>query len=136
MNPVDVIQTERQPTCPLCHASGHGRYQELTDRLFGASGTWTLKECSSPTCGSLWLDPRPTLGDVGKAYRNYYTHGGAGLARVVHAIVRAVAREHGAARYGFPASRLPGPGAHVVAALAALYPGLRAHLDLLVRYTP
>lgn len=135
MNPADVIQTEPQPVCPLCQAPGQIRYQDLTDRLFGASGTWTVKECSSATCGSLWLDPRPTLADVGKAYRNYYTHGGAGLARVVHAIVRALAREHGAGRYGFPASRLPGPGARLVAGLAALYPGLREHLDLLVRYT-
>jgi SAM-dependent methyltransferase len=135
MNSDDVIQTEPQPTCPLCHTPGRVRYQDLTDRLFGATGVWTLKECPAPVCGSLWLDPRPTLADVGKAYRSYYTHGGAGLARVVQWIVRAVAREHGAGRYGFSTSRLPGPGGRLVAALAALYPGLREHLDLLVRYT-
>jgi len=136
MNPDDTIQTEPQPTCPLCHAPGQIRYRDLTDRLFGASGTWTVKECPSATCGSLWLDPRPTLADVGKAYRNYYTHGDEGLARLVRRVVRAVAREHGAARYGFPASRLPASGDRLVAALASLYPGLREHLDLLVRYTP
>src|SRR3569623_2995599 len=135
MNSDDGIQTEPQPTCPLCHTPGRVRYQDLTDRLFGATGVWTLKECPAPVCGSLWLDPRPTLADVGKAYRSYYTHGGAGLARVVQWIVRAVAREHGAGRYGFSTSRLPGPGGRLVAALGALDPGLREHLDLLVRYT-
>jgi len=136
MNPDDTIQTEPQPTCPLCQTPGQIRYQDLTDRLFGAPGTWTVKECSSATCGSLWLDPRPTLADVGKAYRNYYTHGDEGLSRLVRRVVRAVAREYAAVRYGFPASRLPAPGPRLVAALAASYPGLREHLDLLVRYTP
>jgi SAM-dependent methyltransferase len=135
MTPGDHIETEPQPTCPLCHGTGHPRYEGLTDRLFGASGTWTMKACDAAACGTLWLDPRPTLADVGKAYRNYYTHGGDAVTRLVQWAVRSLAREHGAARYGFSVSRLPGPAAQVVAALAALYPGLRDHLDLLVRYT-
>lgn len=132
----DTIRTEAQPTCQICGSEGRLRYAGLTDRLFGAAGTWNLKECVTATCGTLWLDPRPTIADVGKAYRNYYTHGTTGLARFVQETVRALAREHGAAHYGFPASRLPGAGAQAVAFVAGLYPGLRDHLDLLVRYLP
>jgi 2-polyprenyl-3-methyl-5-hydroxy-6-metoxy-1,4-benzoquinol methylase len=43
-------------------------------RLFGAPGTWTLKQCQRSDCGVAWLDPMPTEKDVGKVYRNYSTH--------------------------------------------------------------
>ena len=49
-------------------------YSALKDRLFGASGTWTLKRCSRRECGLVWLDPMPLTAELPKAYRNYYTH--------------------------------------------------------------
>lgn len=69
----DVIRTEAVPQCPLC-GSDERRvlYAGLRDRLFGAPGKWTLKECRR--CGLVFLDPRPTVEDVGKAYLTYYTH--------------------------------------------------------------
>jgi 2-polyprenyl-3-methyl-5-hydroxy-6-metoxy-1,4-benzoquinol methylase len=130
------LETEPQPRCVVCGSAGRPRYDGLTDRLFGAPGSWDLKECLAAGCGTLWLDPRPTAADIGKAYQSYYTHDAAGLQGFVKRAVRAAAREHAAARYGFAASRLPGPGKHLAAALVSLYPGLRAHLDLLVRYLP
>jgi 2-polyprenyl-3-methyl-5-hydroxy-6-metoxy-1,4-benzoquinol methylase len=132
----DIIRTEPQPTCQVCGSGGSPRYDGLTDRLFGASGTWNIKACANAACGALWLDPRPTLADVGKAYRNYYTHGTTGVARLVQQTVRTLARAHSVARYGFPANGLPRPAARAAALLASLYPGLAAHLDLLVRYLP
>lgn len=69
----DYIRTERLQECPLC--GGEERkvlYSGLEDRLFGAPGEWTLRECG--LCGVVLLDPRPTEEDVGKAYATYYTH--------------------------------------------------------------
>jgi SAM-dependent methyltransferase len=133
----DDIETEPQPCCPLCESPGRPKYQALNDRLFGAPGSWNIKECARSGCASLWLDPRPTLADVGKAYRNYYTHGEqTGLKKFVSGAVKTLGREYGAFRYGFPASRLPRPARPLAAALVRLYPGLVQHLDLLARYIP
>ncbi|MDN5936149.1 MAG: hypothetical protein L0H75_08230, partial [Nitrosospira sp.] len=69
-----AISTEARPACYLC--GGHPKviYRDLEDRLFGASGSWTLKQCPNSHCGLIWLDPMPTEKDIGKAYRDYYTH--------------------------------------------------------------
>lgn len=49
-------------------------YESLSDRLFGAPGTWSLRRCPNPKCGMVWLDPMPLEEDICKAYRSYYTH--------------------------------------------------------------
>lgn len=59
--------------CPVC--GSHERtllYKDLTDRLFGAPGRWTMYLCGS--CGSGYLDPRPNRETIGLAYANYETH--------------------------------------------------------------
>ena len=70
----DVISTEPRPDCYLCGRRGEVIYRGLEDRLFGAPGNWTLKQCPGSGCGLIWLDSMPTEEDIGKAYRNYYTH--------------------------------------------------------------
>jgi len=70
----DLIDTQDRPVCYLCGNHGEILYDGLVDRLFGASGEWTLKKCSNLKCGLIWLDPMPTEVDIGKAYQNYYTH--------------------------------------------------------------
>ena len=70
----DSISTEDKPICYLCGSHGKVLYRDCEDRLFGAPGRWTLKQCPNADCGLLWLDPMPTKKDIGKAYRNYYTH--------------------------------------------------------------
>lgn len=131
------IETEPQPRCPVCGGAGQSRYEGLTDRLFGAPGLWNMKECAAGACGLLWLDPRPTRADVGKAYLRYYTHGvESRRTRLRSRLLWAVGREYGAARYGFATSRLSGRGKHVAAALTTLCPGLRADLELFSRYLP
>lgn len=132
----DVIEVERQPNCVACGAAGTVKYSDLTDRLFGAPGHWTLQQCERPECGALWLDPRPTPREIWKAYRCYYTHGGADPQSLVKRVVRFLARERAHARYGRVKSRLPWPGAHVALLAARLYPGLIDHLDLMIRYQP
>ena len=68
------IGVQTQPTCYLCGEHGKTLYSNLIDYLFGAPGKWTLKQCSNANCDLIWLDPMPTLEQIGKAYQNYYTH--------------------------------------------------------------
>jgi 2-polyprenyl-3-methyl-5-hydroxy-6-metoxy-1,4-benzoquinol methylase len=69
------IQSHPQTHCTLCGSEGKLLYASLTDRLFGAPGTWNLSRCSNSACGLIWLDPMPLEEDIGKAYQTYYTHG-------------------------------------------------------------
>jgi SAM-dependent methyltransferase len=61
--------------CPLCQSSGASLHENLVDRLFGAPGTWNLRECENRRCGLVWLDPQPISSEIWKLYRNYWTHG-------------------------------------------------------------
>lgn len=65
---------EHMGACPVCKSTTRVvLYAGLTDRVFHcASGVWTLYSCLS--CGSAYLDPRPTLDTIGQAYQKYYTH--------------------------------------------------------------
>ena len=71
------IRFESCPRCYLCGKPGHLVHVHLEDKLFGAPGTWNFKECSDKGCGLLWMDPKPVLEDLPKAYATYYTHGAA-----------------------------------------------------------
>lgn len=61
---------------------GDTLHEGLTDRLYGVPGQWRMQKCRAEQCGLLWLDPRPTLNDIGKAYAEYFTHDNAAQARV------------------------------------------------------
>lgn len=69
--------TERAPACRICGSERRQRWLDgLTDRIFRAApGRWTLWRCSD--CNAATLDPRPTPASIGRAYSQYYTHGGA-----------------------------------------------------------
>ena len=92
----DRIDTETNSACYLCGRHGEVLYHGLTDRLFGAPGEWSFRKCTGSDCGLVWLDPRPTTADIGKAYRHYYTHGPANHAlqsratRIIRAILHTV----------------------------------------------
>lgn len=59
--------------CPACRGKVMGvLYSGLEDQEEGIPGSWGLLCCGD--CGSLALDPRPTVQAIGKAYRSYYTH--------------------------------------------------------------
>ena len=60
--------------CLLCHSVGTTLYNGLTDKLFGSTGKWNIKQCSNPSCALLWLDPMPLEENINDAYDNYYTH--------------------------------------------------------------
>jgi 2-polyprenyl-3-methyl-5-hydroxy-6-metoxy-1,4-benzoquinol methylase len=65
---------ESVAACPVCSsAQRRVLYSGLRDRVFFcAKGEWTLQECLS--CGSAYLDPRPTPDTIHLAYQTYYTH--------------------------------------------------------------
>lgn len=65
---------ERVKACPGCGARDREHlYSGLRDRIFFcAPGEWTMYKCAS--CGSGYLDPRPTPETIGLAYESYYTH--------------------------------------------------------------
>lgn len=60
--------------CPICGSLDRSiAYGDLKDKIFFcAPGTWTLWSCAS--CDVVYLDPRPTLSSIGRAYAKYYTH--------------------------------------------------------------
>lgn len=70
----NIIKTVEKPACYLCGARGVPLYSDLPDRLFGAPGLWSLKQCPTGDCGLIWLDPMPTPEAIAKAYIQYYTH--------------------------------------------------------------
>jgi 2-polyprenyl-3-methyl-5-hydroxy-6-metoxy-1,4-benzoquinol methylase len=75
-----VGDLERVSQCPVCGGSKrHLLYANMRDRVFGcAPGEWSLYVCDG--CGTAYLDPRPTIATVGRAYQNYSTHvSGAGV---------------------------------------------------------
>jgi len=65
---------ERVCRCPVCDGGQRQlAYANLTDQVFRcAPGKWNLYRCES--CGSAFLDPRPTPASIALAYANYYTH--------------------------------------------------------------
>jgi SAM-dependent methyltransferase len=98
--------TEAAPaaaTCVLCGQPGRPLYSELTDRLFHATGTWSLLSCTG--CSLVWLDPQPE--NTLELYERYYTHDGATAPKPVSLFRNAVTRGIPAARMGYP----PAPGA-------------------------
>lgn len=73
MGRVAIFETEDVPSCLLCgNKSRETVHAGITDPMLDAPGEWTLKRCVR--CGLVYLDPRPTAEDIGKAYATYYTH--------------------------------------------------------------
>lgn len=73
MNDAYIIRTEEVPRCLLCGSEDKEILHDgVVDPMLGAPGKWTLKKCRR--CGLVFLDPRPIMEDIGKAYAAYYTH--------------------------------------------------------------
>jgi SAM-dependent methyltransferase len=70
------LQREIVDNCPVCNGGGVKALSRLRDRLFDVPGEWTLWRCSVEKCGTFWLNPRVTLGEIPTVYRNYFTHTG------------------------------------------------------------
>jgi 2-polyprenyl-3-methyl-5-hydroxy-6-metoxy-1,4-benzoquinol methylase len=133
----DQIRSRPNPVCGLCGGLGEQLYEGLTDRLWGAPGTWNLKRCADPRCGLLWLDPMPLQEDIGKAYAQYFTHFDEAPPRNTPAgrFVRDMGARYLASAYAgknAPASLYT----RFLGRLVYLVPFRRAALDFSVMYLP
>jgi 2-polyprenyl-3-methyl-5-hydroxy-6-metoxy-1,4-benzoquinol methylase len=103
----DVIRTALRPKCVLCGSSGRALYSDVTDRMFGAPGSWSFKHCTNEACGLIWLDPMPLKEDLGKAYARYYTHAarnGTNRPDPFKRVYRLMKRGYWLGRYRYPGS--------------------------------
>jgi 2-polyprenyl-3-methyl-5-hydroxy-6-metoxy-1,4-benzoquinol methylase len=130
-----ALDTEDVPLCPVCKQQGSVVYENLSDRLYHTPGAWRFRRCSNEAaCGSYWLDPRPTVLDIGRAYESYLTHDPDGRQRdFANRLVGIARREYLAHHYGYSVGTLPAPAGRLIAALTHLFPGFRAAFDLEVR---
>lgn len=130
----NASELEAVSACPACGSAPSGyRYYGLHDQLEGVPGEWSLRDCSA--CDSLFLDPRPTLQSIGKAYASYYTHDSGTLAYADdngHSVFWKLANGYMNARYG--SQRLPAlmSGRFL---LPLAFP-LRQQLDFFYRHLP
>jgi 2-polyprenyl-3-methyl-5-hydroxy-6-metoxy-1,4-benzoquinol methylase len=71
-------ELETVDRCPVCGADNRqALHHNLTDTVFFCSpGSWSLYRCQK--CGDAYLNPRPTLASIAKAYQTYYTHAAIG----------------------------------------------------------
>ncbi|SCA63964.1 Uncharacterized protein SCG7086_BK_00090 [Chlamydiales bacterium SCGC AG-110-P3] len=76
--PSQTIETQPSTKCYLCGSQGALTYSNLSDRLYGVSGTWSQRRCNNNACGLVWLDPIPKEKEVWKLYEQYFTHGSSG----------------------------------------------------------
>lgn len=133
MSESDAIDARPVPDCPICGATGRPLYSGLPDRLFSAPGTWSIKRCSSPACGLLWLDPMPVRADIHKAYESYYTHDStARRSGLLQDFFAAAKRGYLANRYGY--HRDASLAVRLLGLLPLVYPGRAAELDLSVMW--
>jgi 2-polyprenyl-3-methyl-5-hydroxy-6-metoxy-1,4-benzoquinol methylase len=70
-----LADTEEVRLCPMCDSPQRSlAHDGVRDWAFEcAPGSWDYWFCSN--CRSMYLDPRPSISSIGRAYSNYYTHG-------------------------------------------------------------
>lgn len=68
------IRFKANTKCILCSTHGNLLYKNMQDRLFGAPGDWSIRQCTNRSCNLNWLDPKPIEKDIYLAYKNYITH--------------------------------------------------------------
>lgn len=76
-------ELEQVDRCPYCASAARVlAYRDVQDwSFYCAPGKWTYWDCT--TCGCLYLDPRPTIGAIGRTYETYYTRGQTGCRKVL-----------------------------------------------------
>jgi len=112
-------------------------YEGLVDRIFGAPGLWTMKRCPAATCGTLWLDPRPSDGDLAAAYAQYYTHGVPPPPpdHLLRRVIAWVREGYYGMRFGYPITA-PASLKRILGLLAYVLPAQRNRLDMRIVFLP
>ncbi len=130
----NVIRSKDSPLCKGCGKEGLLVYAELKDLLFGAPGLWGVRKCPSEHCGLMWPDPMPLEEEIGKAYKNYYTHekyrvaiekNDMGILRRFYNITKT---SYLAYRYGYDQTHFGGLQS-ILGRLIQLIPSRRVYLD-------
>ena len=66
-----ALSTEPVLSCPICSGkTQRSLYRGVRDLLFGAPGEWNYDAC--PACGTVYLNPRPTVDAIGGVYTQAY----------------------------------------------------------------
>jgi len=136
MNGGDRTARIHRPACPVCGATGQVLYSGLADRLFGAPGEWTMKQCPTSGCGLLWLDPAPSADDLEAAYRTYYTHRPArDVSREpLHRVYAWFKEGYFANRFGYPVSGAAAVKRAVLGPALHLLPIAADNLDMRILF--
>jgi SAM-dependent methyltransferase len=124
---------ERVAACPAC---GSPRREVLHEGLVAADfhdtpGSWTFHRCLG--CRAAYLDPRPSPGTLGQAYRDYFTHAPPAADAGGGSSLRDRLRNgHLNARYGYRFT----PSSWLGPAVLALLPVRRRRAERRVRHVP
>ncbi len=70
----EMINNRKQvlSRCIICENYGEQFYVGLKDYLYGVDGLFNMHKC--PSCGLLWLEPKPEKKDLDRYYHDYFTH--------------------------------------------------------------
>lgn len=127
-------ELERVDSCPACasvrSAAGH---DELRDEMEGVAGSWSMRRCLD--CGSFYLDVRPRLDAIGKAYASYHTHAEATAPAAGDngsSLLWRWSNGYMNARYGTART----PASPIGRLVLPLIPPLRQQLDYFYRHLP
>lgn len=134
-NEVGGFAVEPVAQCGACGSAGDVLYRDIDDRLFGVPGRWSVRRCRNAACGALWLDPRPTEADIGRAYQTYYTHGAGNPDSLIKRLIVRLSKERARQRFGLPAQGDGTAIGRLLLLAAHGYPGLVEHVDLMIRYS-
>jgi len=134
MNDPLPLETESVASCPVCGgADTRTLFANLEDRFYGVPGRWGYEQCLR--CALLFLNPRPTARDVGRAYAVYPTHLRPALPRTRLRRFRSYARGGYLARkFGYTEG--VGRLQRSAGALVYLHPGQREYINGSVMYLP
>lgn len=66
-------ELEHLNQCPICNSKTRTlKFSEVEDQIYETQNGWNYYACLS--CGIYYLDPRPTIETIDRAYENYFTH--------------------------------------------------------------
>jgi O-antigen/teichoic acid export membrane protein/2-polyprenyl-3-methyl-5-hydroxy-6-metoxy-1,4-benzoquinol methylase len=121
-------------TCPICGAKGRKSMDGLSDRVYGAEGSWSLMQCQSSSCELSWLEPMPRPEERADFYRHYYTHPAEAAGEGVRARPRLLEQleDQALRKLGYSVATHERFDWHSV--LAAMHPGGSAELTAQVLY--
>jgi len=122
-----MVLTMDVPACFICGTTGEARYRDLSDRLFGVPGEWSILRCEA--CGLMWLSPRPLPSESSKLYAEYYTHQVESRDSRIRRLRRSVKRSVLASYFGYNHQRINGRVHNLTGRICGALPAVRAKIQ-------